>query len=69
MDNSKITSELMEKAKGKTAEELIALAREEGIELTDEQLDAISGGSLAGWFPDDVDPKLIWKNMLLGMTH
>ena len=28
----------------KTAEELMELARSEGIELTDEQLDAISGG-------------------------
>ena len=28
----------------KTAEELIELAKSEGIELTDEQLDAISGG-------------------------
>ena len=29
----------------RTSEELIALAKTEGIELTDEQLDAISGGS------------------------
>ena len=28
----------------KTADDLIALAKAEGIELTDEQLDAISGG-------------------------
>ena len=28
----------------KTGEELVALAQSEGIELTDEQLDAISGG-------------------------
>ena len=28
----------------KTAEELMELAKSEGIELTDEQLDAISGG-------------------------
>ena len=28
----------------KNAEELIALAKTEGIELTDEQMDAISGG-------------------------
>ena len=28
----------------KTGEELVALAEQEGIELTDEQLDAISGG-------------------------
>ena len=29
----------------KTGEELVALAQSEGIELTDDQLDAISGGS------------------------
>ena len=29
----------------KTGEELVALAESEGIELTDEQLDALSGGS------------------------
>ena len=28
----------------RTAEELVSLAKSEGIELTDEQLDAISGG-------------------------
>ena len=28
----------------KTSEDLIALAKTEGVELTDEQLDAISGG-------------------------
>lgn len=44
MNNFNITPEFLEKAKGKTAEELIALVREEGVELTDEQLEAISGG-------------------------
>ena len=37
--------ELQEKLKAcKTPEELIALAKEDGIELTDDQLEAISGG-------------------------
>ena len=35
----------------KTGEELVALAEKEGIELTDEQLDAISGGG--GWLCSD----------------
>lgn len=51
------------------AEEIMAFIREEGIELTVEQLEAVSGGLIAGWFPHDVDPKLIWKNMLTGVTH
>ena len=37
--------ELQEKLKSaKTADELVALAKEEGLELTDEQLEAVSGG-------------------------
>ena len=47
MNNENLTPELIEKAKGKTPEEIVALAQKEGIELTDEQLDAVSGG--AAW--------------------
>lgn len=40
--------ELQEKLKAaKTADELLALAKEEGIELNDEQLQGLSGGD--GW--------------------
>lgn len=46
MDFKDITPEQREKIKAcKTSEELVALAKEEGCELSDEQLDAISGGS------------------------
>ncbi len=44
MSNDNITPEFAEKAKGKTPEEIVALAQQEGIELTDEQLETISGG-------------------------
>lgn len=45
MDINSLTPEQMEKAKAcTTAEELVALAKKEGIELTDEQLEAIAGG-------------------------
>ena len=45
MNFEDLTPEQQEKAKAcKTAEELIALAKEEGIELTDEQLEDMSGG-------------------------
>ena len=41
----KLSDEMKAKvANCKTGEELVALAEKEGIELTDEQLDAISGG-------------------------
>ena len=37
--------ELQEKLKAaKTADELVALVKEEGVELSDEQLEAMSGG-------------------------
>ena len=45
MDIKSLTSEQMEKAKAcATADELVALAKEEGIELNDTELDAIAGG-------------------------
>lgn len=45
MDLSNISPELMEQARAcKSAEELLALAKSEGIELSDEQLDGIAGG-------------------------
>ncbi len=48
MDLQNVTPELREKAKGcKTPEELLDLAREEGYELSEEELQAVSGGN---WF-------------------
>ena len=45
MDFSNIPESLKEKAVAcKTPEELLALAKQEGIELTDEQLEGIVGG-------------------------
>ena len=41
-----LTPEQMEKARAcKSADDLIELAKTEGIELNDDQLDAIAGGS------------------------
>ena len=48
--------ELQEKLKSaKSAEDLVAIAKAEGLELTDEQLEAISGGDTlwADMHPDD----------------
>ena len=45
MDIKDLTPEQIEKAKAcKTAEELLELAKAEGVELSDEQLDGIAGG-------------------------
>ena len=50
MDFKDLTEEQKAKARAcKTPEELLALAKEEGYELSDEELDAVSGG----WCPSD----------------
>ena len=46
MDFNDLTPEQQEKAKAcNTPDDLLAFAKEEGVELTDEELEAISGGS------------------------
>ena len=50
--------ELQEKLKNcKTAEELVALAEEQGVELSDAQLDSIAGGS---WKCDKACETNLW---------
>ena len=50
-----LTEEQIAKVRAcKNQEELLALAREEGVELTDEQLAAVSGGGLCD---EDKDKK------------
>lgn len=45
-----LTEEQIAKVKAcKNTEEILALAKEEGIELTDEQLEAVSGGACTMW--------------------
>ena len=52
MNYEDLTPEQLEKAKScKSSDELIELAKEEGYELTDDELEGISGG-----FWDDCDP-------------
>ena len=41
----------------KNQEEMLALAKEEGVELNDEQLEAVSGGCGSTWFTGAVCPK------------
>lgn len=49
MEFSDLTQEQMDKVEAcKTQEELLELAKAEGIELTDEDLDKVSGGSTWG---------------------
>ena len=52
MDFNELSDELKTKAiECKTPEEMLALAKEEGYELADEELDAVSGGGF--WSCDD----------------
>lgn len=54
MDFSNLSDELKEKAsKCTSTEELLELARNEGVELSDEQLEAVSGG--VDWAPCPAD--------------
>ena len=52
-----LSPELIEKAKGcESPDELVTLAKTEGVQLTDEELDMISGGST--WYDENVCPVL-----------
>lgn len=58
MEFDNLTDEQKAKALAcKTPEDLFALAKEEGVELTDEQLDAVAGGrawyDCPGYCPDN----------------
>ena len=51
MNFDELTPEQQEKARAcATPEEVLALAREEGYELSDEELDSISGGWICGQY-------------------
>ena len=49
MKFEKLSSELRDKIAGKSPEELRALAKEEGHDLFDEELEDIAGGRLERW--------------------
>lgn len=57
---SGLTEEQIAKAKAcKNQEELLKLAKEEGIELTSEQLEAISGGGACSSTRDNNQRKIV----------
>ena len=54
MKLDEFSEELQAKVKAcQTPEELRNVAKEEGLELTDQQLDAIAGGGFWDWCSDD----------------
>ncbi|MBQ9002128.1 MAG: Nif11-like leader peptide family natural product precursor [Eggerthellaceae bacterium] len=57
LENMDISPELREKAKAcKTPEEIMALAKKEGYKLSEDELEAVSGGSW-GSIPEDSECK------------
>ena len=66
MDAKRITPEIMEKAKAcSTPEELFNLAKTEGMELTDDQLDTIAAG---GDYEDDFDTRTCTNDSCNGLV-
>ena len=50
MNLNELTSEQIERARAcKTTEDLVKLAEEEGYELSDDELTAITGGGVEDW--------------------
>lgn len=57
MDFEKLTDDQKAKARAcKTPEQMLELAREEGYELSDEELEAVSGGAWASGCDDNECP-------------
>ena len=71
-ENLDIAPELREKAKACTSpEELLALAKEEDYDLTDEELEAVSGGgwccvTVVGDTRDDIDEERVSEAFMTG---
>ena len=68
-----LTPEQIEKLKScENKDELLALAKAEGVELTDEQLDAVSGGCGTKVAQDEICPQcgstdLVYHDILIGL--
>ena len=50
-------------------EELLAFAKEEEFELSDEQLESVVGGVSGGWAPEGYDPSGMWKDLPTSGTN
>lgn len=66
-------------------QEIMSVLADEGVELSDDQLEQIAGGRLVDWtveqfmevfgdlfeglFPEGFDPATLWGNLPTGNTH
>ena len=71
IENLDISPELREKAKACTSpEELLALAKKEGIKLSDADMEALSGGKKAcGDVRGDIDPQAMSADFIEGRVR
>jgi hypothetical protein len=86
MSNAQVSKDQIERMQSCTnAQEVMAILSEEGFELSDEQLEAVTGGTAASWsleqllqsfgdalaelFPEGFDPSTLWGNLPTGGTH
>ena len=64
---SKLTDEQKKKVKAaQTPEELLAIAKETGYELSPEQLEAVSGGEIS-WCPDNSCREVCYGDGICGV--
>ena len=57
MNFEDLAPELQEKVKAcATTEEMLALAKAEGYELSDAELEQVSGGGFWDYYPTDINP-------------
>lgn len=65
------------------AQEVLSILADEGVELNDEQLEAVAGGAAANWsleellasfgeafaslFPEGFDPAVLWGNITMNI--
>ena len=70
MDYKDLSPELREKAKACTSpEEVLELAKREGVKLSEEELETVSGGGWSGSYGDSregVDPGLAHEDFVNG---
>lgn len=69
MDFGNFTPEQAEKARELGVAEMLKFAKEEGVELTDEQMDAVSGGGWGKEYDTEIECPACHKKILCNMSN